>query len=623
MAKWKLQRRCTQGEDNGVKSRLCSGIGLRRIPLALKLIEKGHEVRGLDISERVIQTLANGESPISDGSDRFQYDKNRITASTDYGSLIPGSDIIIISVPSPVTEEKMPDLMPLKASIKSVLGNIVKGTCPTVIVESTVYPGVSNSVTSKIATELSLEEGLDFNLAYCPERVSPGGPNSNISEIDRVLGANSKKIGDDLKVFYEDLLGIQVFLCSSIEAAEASKLIENVQRDIDIAFFNELARTLPPRGIDVNEVIEAASTKWNFHALKPGIGVGGHCIPVDPYYYSEFLGGNEIQSISSTARKINEEMPVFVAKEIMAISPKPKRVLVLGYSYKENVGDCRETPVKDLCDSLISAGAQVTVYDPLVPVNQIPQRFEPLEIETDSEWFDMVVIATAHDLFTEIDFELLRSFTILPRIYDGRGFFSKHDPPASWNLLSIGSPIRDYDCGFTDFEVALAHDSPEELERFSGLFTGRDEIKYGGETSQQDVKYYLRLVKAVTDDTRFFNKDPAPEKCKELDQIILRLREVANFRRDRTKQYLPTWCKFIATSMTSEEILSSPNELESDPDVEHVEFHKVMVVASATSDYVESLGDMFLDALRKTIPEEIDWHMFSQSLSKTLKKWEI
>ena len=245
---------------------------------------------------------------------------------------------------------------------------------------------------------------------------------------------------------YRAITSGEVKIVNSIEVAEASKLVENAQRDIDIAFVNELAMLLPKLGLDVEEVLSAASTKWNFHRHKPGIGVGGHCIPIDPHYYIEIAKRHGVSSaMSPAARELNSSMPKYSANEVIRFceGKPPQKVLVLGFSYKPNVSDSRETPVMPLMEELIQMGTQeVLVWDPYAHNITFRREISQIDDPYGHDGVDCVIIATAHDQVRELDWEKLSKVVSIPRIFDGRrclepSFFQNTD----WTYHALGRPL--------------------------------------------------------------------------------------------------------------------------------------------------------------------------------------
>ena len=428
--------------------RICVvGLGYVGLPTAVAFHEAGFDVVGVDVSEATISKIEGGENPLIDGSSELKIPLNSKTwmVTTDFGRAIPDSDVILITVPTPVNEDNSPDLSYVRSASSSVLKNIDKNKNTIVVLESTVYPGVTREILGGICDDLEIKQGIEATLAYCPERVNPGDAARGIESVAQIVGCDNKEIGEYLAGIFGKITQESSTYVGKIEVAEASKLIENVQRDIDIALSNELAMVLPKMGIDVEDVLAAAATKWNFHRHSPGIGVGGHCIPVDPYFYismAEEVGFPSL--LSSSARKLNNSMPVNSAKEILSkIDFKEgKRVLVLGYSYKAEVGDTRETPVEYMVNFLVGNGCEVIVWDPYVEDEEFPRGIEfgkdPYAVEN----IDIIVVATGHSKVINLEWARIKSqFSGIPIIYDGRRVLEKNLFEAmGWKFCGIGVP---------------------------------------------------------------------------------------------------------------------------------------------------------------------------------------
>ncbi len=293
-----------------------------------------------------------------------------------------------------------------------------------------------------------MEIGHDVEIAYCPERISPGDPAHGVRQVARVIGCTNSEVGNDLVSLYRKLTTEDVRYVGKLEVAEASKVVENVQRDINIALVNELAQICPKLGIDVEEVLSAAATKWNFHRYTPGIGVGGHCIPVDPYYMIQRAEDVGVPAeLITAARTVNRTMPIHVAgvlNEILYKAGVPSgagRVLLLGWSYKAGVGDARGTPACLLAESLIEAGISVSTWDPYITESDISERVNVIEDVDTADGFDMVVLATAHPECISLDWEGLCSRMRTPILYDGRRVLDLNAMQAmGWNANAVGSP---------------------------------------------------------------------------------------------------------------------------------------------------------------------------------------
>ena len=330
------------------------GLGYVGLPTALAFHNKGFKIYGVDVSDEIVEKLRSGKSHLVDSSAKLRIPINDDSwkVSSEFHEAVGMSDVVLITVPTPVNEDKSPDFGYVEAASHSVLSNLDRRKRTVVVLESTVFPGITRRILGGICEKLDLTDGKEVVLAYCPERVSPGEANFSVESVARVVGCDDEDTGRMLASLYGQITDSSSDYVGKLEVAEASKMVENLQRDIDIALANELSIVLPRIGVDVEDVLDAADTKWNFHRHTPGIGVGGHCIPVDPYYYISLARSVGYESILSiTARSINENMPMISVDEIQLLiggdSLAGKRVLVLGYSYKPNVGDIRETPIKD------------------------------------------------------------------------------------------------------------------------------------------------------------------------------------------------------------------------------------------------------------------------------------
>jgi len=341
------------------------GLGYVGLPTAIGFRDAGFNVWGVDLSERIVNSLHEGNNPLGDpdlddmipkpGSDRWS-----ITTSTKEAT--KECDVLIVTVPTPVSEDLKPDLSYVESAGRAVFEATPKGSRKVVILESTVYPGVTASSWLPILDELGLKEGKDVEIAYCPERFNPGDPNHGVRQVARVIGCSDSEVGESLVHLYQRLTSEDVRYVGKVEVAEATKVIENVQRDINIALVNELAQIFPELDLDVEDVLSSAATKWNFHRYTPGIGVGGHCIPVDPYYMMQRAQEVGVPAeLITAARAVNRMMPKHVSgvlRDLLYQSGVPAgegRVLFLGWSYKAGVGDARETPAEPLAKNWIAA----------------------------------------------------------------------------------------------------------------------------------------------------------------------------------------------------------------------------------------------------------------------------
>ena len=352
---------------------------------------------------------------------------NRIEATTD-PKRIKEADFVIIAVPTPVTKAKEPDLEPVISASRTVGQNLKKGAI--VILESTVYPGVSEDVMAPVLEkESGMKCGRDFFVGYSPERTNPGDDEHCLKNIYKIVSGMDKKTTDDLCELYAFVTN--VYRAPDIKTAEAAKVIENIQRDLNIALMNELSMIFARLGIDTNEVLKAAGSKWNFHPYKPGM-VGGHCIPVDPYYLVK--KAREIgyrPQVILAGRAINDSMPRYVA--IMAVkglnkvgkTTKGSNVLIMGLTYKENVADTRESPAENMVEELKDYDINVYGYDPLLTSTEI-KHFGAIPLSHLDKKMDAVIIAVAHSQFKDMSLADIRKFmNDKPVLIDVRGMVDR------------------------------------------------------------------------------------------------------------------------------------------------------------------------------------------------------
>ena len=424
------------------------GLGYVGLPTAIAFYSAGFRVIGVDVSERVVQGLNNGESPLIDSSTEMTIPmgSDKWFVTRDFQKAVPESDVVLITVPTPVNSDNSPDLSYVKSAARSVLENLDRSKSTAVVLESTVYPGVTREILGGEAEKLGLSDNV-VTLAYCPERVNPGDFERGIESVAQIVGCDDSERGEYLADLFGEITQESSTYVGKMEVAEASKLIENVQRDIDIALANELAMVLPRIGIDVEEVLSAASTKWNFHRHTPGIGVGGHCIPVDPYFYIELSESTGFPSLlASSSREINNSMPKNTANEILSILSEEEnpKVLILGYSYKANVGDTRETPVNPLAFHLKEGGCDVLIHDPLVKIGDLPTWAEGVSEPKKCNDLDLIILATFHEEYNYSNEEFWKSMFSemkIARVYDGRRVLPKDEMISTgWEYYGVGSP---------------------------------------------------------------------------------------------------------------------------------------------------------------------------------------
>jgi nucleotide sugar dehydrogenase len=429
------------------------GLGYVGLPTAIAFYDAGFSVIGIDNSDEVVNYLKNNINPLDEpnlDNSIPDSDSNRWNITKSFENSVNKCDIILVTVPTPVNENRKIDTTYVKEAGNSIFENIKKGNNTIVVLESTVYPGLTKKVWLPIIQRLDLVIGTDVSLAYCPERYNPGDSKHSIAEVARVVGSMDKKIGENLVVLYSEITSSSVTYVGSMEVAESSKLIENVQRDINIALVNELSMILPKLGVDIEEVLDAASTKWNFHRYSPGIGVGGHCIPVDPYFLiDQAYENNSPVNLISSAREINDKMPSFIGNEInnllddMSIDKNNRKALLLGWSYKQGIGDVRGSPSKYLASSLVSYGFEISVWDPYISIEELPNKVNKINHYSDSSEYDVVILATSHSEFLSIDWKDLKKFMNNPILYDGRRVLDLDlISELGWVTAAIGKPFH-------------------------------------------------------------------------------------------------------------------------------------------------------------------------------------
>lgn len=381
------------------------GLGYVGLPLAVLAKEKGHEVIGLDINAEKITAINAGQIPLKD--DRLAEDlkKYPIQATAD-ASTVAKADVVIIAVPTPVTEDKMPDLQPLISAIEMVAPHMHVGQL--LIVESTINPGVMSEVVvpvlerSGVATDAKGQEENVVHVLHCPERVNPGDSTWSVRNIPRVIGGYTKTGVTKGKAFYETIVEGEVVAMNSVMEAEACKILENTFRDINIAFINEMAKSFAKLDIDIMNVIKGASTKpFAFMPHYPGNGVGGHCISVDPYYMIEKARqvGFDHEFLK-LAREINDSMPAYTVdlleQGMQDLKLDAAIVAMLGLAYKKDIDDVRESPALEVLHILETKRFAVKVFDPFVPTKS---NVQSLDIALKGA--NIVMLTTNHTAFVE------------------------------------------------------------------------------------------------------------------------------------------------------------------------------------------------------------------------------
>lgn len=402
------------------------GLGYVGLPLAVEF-GKIIDVVGFDINQARIDELKKG-------IDRtLEVDKQELQASkhlTFSSSLddLKSVNYFIVTVPTPVDEFHVPDLRPLQSASKTVGSALKKGDI--VIYESTVYPGCTEEICVPILEKTSgLKFNIDFFAGYSPERINPGDKQHRLPNIKKVTSGSTPEIAEKVDQLYKRIIVAGTHKASSLKVAEAAKVIENSQRDLNIAFVNELALIFQRIGIDTHEVLEAAGTKWNFLPFRPGL-VGGHCIGVDPYYLTykaESLGYHP--EVILSGRKINDNMAVYIANDVIKLMAKHQlpiyggKVLVLGLTFKENCPDIRNSKVVDVVRELSSFGTQVDIYDPHVDEHEVKEEYNLQITKKLSGKYHAIVLAVGHKEFASISWETLKEPEAI--IYDVKGFLDK------------------------------------------------------------------------------------------------------------------------------------------------------------------------------------------------------
>lgn len=392
------------------------GLGYVGMSLAVAFANKNFDVTGYDISEDVVKRIREGKYP----EIVTNYEIKQIKATTNPAECLPQSDFIIICVPTPLTQDKKPDVSCIKSACETISRYLRKGQ--TVITESTSYPGTTEDVIKPILEKSGLKAGIDFGLACSPERLDPGNKKYPLEELPKLVAGINKKDGEIAKDLYSQAIK-KVILVSSIKVAETSKIFENTFRNINIAFVNEMAMLAEKIGVNIFEVIDAASTKHGgFLAHYPGPGVGGYCIPISPYYLNwkanEYGFDSEFIKL---ADKINSSMPSYISNLIERNSDKNNTVLILGITYKANISDSRNTPIKDLVEILKRRNFKIKIFDPYVKIKE----FMGIKIEDDLkkaiESSDTVVFTVSHNYFKS--FENLQEMLKDKIVIDACNFF--------------------------------------------------------------------------------------------------------------------------------------------------------------------------------------------------------
>ncbi len=398
---------------NGEEKLSLVGLGYVGMPIAVAFARK-IKVVGFDLNEKKIELYKSGVDPTNEvGNEVIRDTTVEFTADP---AKLKEAKFHIVAVPTPVNDDHTPDLTPVEGASRILGQNLTKGSI--IVFESTVYPGVTEEVCVPILEkESGLKCGVDFKIGYSPERINPGDKVHRLETITKIVSGMDEETLDIVAKVYELVVDAGVYRAESIKVAEAAKVIENSQRDINIAFMNELSMIFHKMGIDTKAVLEAAGTKWNFLPFMPGL-VGGHCIGVDPYYLTykaEDLGYHS--QIILSGRRINDDMGKYVAESLVkdlikaSIPVKNARVAILGFTFKENCPDTRNTKVIDIYKELGEYGIDPIVVDPAADAEEAKRlygiTFRTIEDVTD---MDAVVIAVAHDSFSDFDKKRIDAF---------------------------------------------------------------------------------------------------------------------------------------------------------------------------------------------------------------------
>ncbi len=402
------------------------GLGYVGLPLAVLAAKKGFTTQGLEQNTEKVDLVNRGENFLQDEFLKEHFQAGMVKASVK-PAILKKSDIIIVCVPTPVDAQYNPDLGPVRGAVEAIANNITLEKKPLIIIESTINPGVCEEVVEPLLREAGFKEGKHYDLAHCPERINPGDPKWNVTNIPRVVGAANPKGLKRAVAFYEAILDATVRPMKSLREAEAAKVVENSFRDINIAFVNELARSFDALGIDVVDVIAGAATKpFAFMPHWPSCGVGGHCIPVDPYYLIERAkkAGFDHRFLR-TARMINNAMPNYTVELLqdklndVGLPMNGTAVGVLGIAYKANVNDVRESPAIPIIREIKKHKATVLTYDPYIPKQSTEKSLESLLKKSTA-----LVLVTNHKIFTDIDPQVFQKYGIKV-IIDGKNCLNK------------------------------------------------------------------------------------------------------------------------------------------------------------------------------------------------------
>lgn len=414
-----------------------TGLGYVGLPLALEFA-RYFRVIGFDINDARVKLMQKGIDP-SKELDSTAFEGTDITFTSNYEDLA-AAHFHIIGVPTDIDEHRVPNLTPLKKASESIGKILKKGDY--IVYESTVYPGCTEEDCVPLLEQSSgLKMGEDFKVGYSPERIVPGDKVRTLTKILKIVSGCDEEAVEEIGKVYDHILENGIYKASSIKVAEAAKVIENTQRDINISLMNELAIIFDKIGIDTNEVIEAAGTKWNFHKYRPGL-VGGHCIGVDPFYlmHKAKQVGHDPQVIAA-GRRVNDYIPHFISKRLVQSliekgkNPGASKVLVMGMTFKENVADIRNSKVANLVKELMAYSLNVHVVDPHASANEVAHEYGIAMIEEPVGKYDAIILAVGHEEYKKLKKEDLQALSKDELIlFDIKGVKDSREYDNYWKL---------------------------------------------------------------------------------------------------------------------------------------------------------------------------------------------
>ncbi len=408
------------------------GLGYVGLPLAVEF-GKQYKTIAYDVNDKRINELKSGLDKTNEVDSKELEDSQYIQFTSEKEKLIE-ANVYIVTVPTPIDENHQPDLTPLKNASRTIGEVISKGDV--VIYESTVYPGATEEDCVPVIEQVSeFKYNVDFFAAYSPERINPGDKKHTIKTITKVTSGSTPEVADYVDKLYQTIIPVGTHKAPSIKVAEAAKVIENTQRDLNIALVNELAMIFNRLGIDTQDVLDAAATKWNFLQFKPGL-VGGHCIGIDPYYltYKAESSGYHPDVILA-GRKINDGMGKYIVSRLVKemikkrIHVSDSNILIMGFAFKENCADIRNTKVIDIYNELLDYNAKVDIFDPVIDSQVMMDTYQlSLLNKIDKNSYDAVVVSVAHQQFISIGIEKIKSYLKEGGlIYDIKGLFNSNN----------------------------------------------------------------------------------------------------------------------------------------------------------------------------------------------------